>query len=257
MNKKTFIYARVSTDQQSSGLDAQLLALRQYCAANNIVGYEIFSDENQSGAKVSRPSLDRMMTAVRNNEVDRIITYSLSRLGRSTTHLLKLMDEMNKHEVKFVSLSERLETETPAGRMIFTVLAAVSQLERELIAERVRCGLRAAVARGKILGRKKLRDSDLIRKLIKNGLSYRAIATIAKCSHGSVHAEVLSLRKEEAELKKKTEDEKLALDEAIRKASSKANSAKKEAATEVEPVPLAEEKTPAVEIPAKPIVRWS
>jgi DNA invertase Pin-like site-specific DNA recombinase len=196
MTKKICLYARVSTDQQATGLESQVRAMREYCRLNNIKEAELFTDENQSGAKASRPALDRMMAMVAAGEVEKVISYSLSRLGRSTTHLLKLMDEMNRHDTKFVSLSERLETETPAGRMIFTVLAAVSQLERELIAERVRNGLANARAKGKQIGRKKMRDSALIRSLLKSGMSFRQISVIAKCSHGSVSAEKSALRKE-------------------------------------------------------------
>lgn len=72
---------------------------------------------------------------------------------------------------------------------IWIVIAAIAELERDLIIERVKNGLKAAKARGKIIGRKKLRDSDLIRKLLKSGLTYRACAAIAKCSHGSIHAD--------------------------------------------------------------------
>lgn len=197
MKKKICLYARVSTDQQSTGLEAQVRALREYCRLNNITDVELFTDENQSGAKSSRPALDRMMSMVRNKEIEKVICYSLSRLGRSTTHLLKLMDEMNNCGVKFISLSERLETETPAGRMIFTVLAAVSQLERELIAERVRNGLANARAKGKLIGRKKMRDSHLIRSLLKAGMSFRQISVVAKCSHGSVSAEKKAMKRDE------------------------------------------------------------
>ena len=213
MKNKICLYARVSTDQQSTGLEAQVRALMEYCRLNNIQGVELFTDENQSGAKASRPALDRMMALVRNNEVDKVICYSLSRLGRSTTHLLKLMDEMNSFSTKFVSLSERLETETPAGRMIFTVLAAVSQLERELIAERVRNGLANARAKGKHIGRIKKRDSHMIRALLKKGLSYRAISDLCSCSHGSVHAEKVAMKKEE-------ELAKLQAEEALKAANS-------------------------------------
>src|SRR5258708_811331 len=115
MINKICLYARVSTDQQTGGLESQVRAMREYCRLNNIQEAELFTDENQSGAKSSRPALDRLMVLVRNKEVDKVICYSLSRLGRSTTHLLKIMDELNNHGVKFISLSERLETETPAG----------------------------------------------------------------------------------------------------------------------------------------------
>lgn len=114
---------------------------------------------------------------------------------------------MNNCGTKFVSLSERLETETPAGRMIFTVLAAVSQLERELIAERVRNGLANARAKGKHIGRVKKRDSHMIRALLKKGLSYRAIYDLCSCSHGSVHAEKVAMKKEEELARLKAEEE--------------------------------------------------
>jgi DNA invertase Pin-like site-specific DNA recombinase len=93
------------------------------------------------------------------------------------------------------------------GMALFTILGALSQLERELIRERVRAGLAAAKQKGKLIGRKKLRDSDLIRKLLKSGLSFRQVSSIAKCSHGSVSAEKQAMKREEEELRKKMEAE--------------------------------------------------
>lgn len=93
------------------------------------------------------------------------------------------------------------------GMALFTILGALAQLERELVRERVIAGLKNARAKGKLIGRKKVRDSDLIRKLVKSGLTYRAISLIAKCSHGSVSAEVALMKKEEFELKKKQADQ--------------------------------------------------
>jgi hypothetical protein len=88
---------------------------------------------------------------------------------------------------------------------IWIILASISQLERDLIADRVKCGLANARAKGKLIGRKKMRDSDLIRKLLKSGLSFRQVSSIARCSHGSVSAEKLAMKKEELELQKKLE----------------------------------------------------
>ncbi|NUM42745.1 MAG: recombinase family protein, partial [Leptospiraceae bacterium] len=195
------------TAMQGSGLEAQVRQVRQYCDLMQIKDVEIFTDENQSGAKQNRPALDRMMKAVRENEVESVIVPAFSRLARSTTHLLKALDEFKDHNCSFISLSERLDTSTAAGKMAFTVLAAVSQLERELIIERVKVGLANARAKGKIIGRKKQRNSDMIRALRKKGLTYRSIADLCGCSHGSVHAEILAMKKEESEKQKLLDEE--------------------------------------------------
>lgn len=215
MNKKVCLYARVSTDQQATGLESQVRALKDYCRLNGIENYELFADENQSGTKASRPALDRMMAAVRNDETECVVVYSFSRYARSTTHMLAGLEDMKKHNTNFVSLTEKVDTSSPIGKAMFVIISAIATLERDLIAERVRNGLANARAKGKLIGRKKMRDSDLIRKLLKSGLTYRAISVIAKCSHGSVHQEKLSVKKEELAKqalleKEKAEAEKVA-----------------------------------------------
>jgi DNA invertase Pin-like site-specific DNA recombinase len=179
----------VSTSTQGTGLEAQIRQVQDYCKFQNLEGVEIFTDENQSGVKASRPGLDRMMAAVRKGEISSVIVPSFSRLARSTTHLLKALDEFRDYSCSFISLSERLDTSTAAGKMAFTVLAAVSQLERELLIERVRVGLANARAKGKLIGRKKTRPSELIRALLKSGMSIRAASRVANCSHGSISLE--------------------------------------------------------------------
>jgi DNA invertase Pin-like site-specific DNA recombinase len=218
MSKKVCLYARVSTDQQGSGLEAQVRALKEYCRLNSIENYELFTDENQSGTKNSRPALDRMMMAVKNDETECIVVYSFSRYARSTTHMLAGLEEMKKHNTNFVSLTEKVDTSSPIGKAMFVIISAIAALERDLIAERVKNGLANARAKGKLIGRKKLRDSDLIRKLLKTGLTYRAISVIAKCSHGSVHQEKLAMKKEEAAKLAQIEKEKQDLEKAIKDA---------------------------------------
>ena len=207
--KKVCLYARVSTDQQANGLESQVRALKIYCEHNGITEFEIYTDENISGAKESRPSLNRLMADVEADQVSQVVCFSFSRFARSTTHLLKGLQKFKDKGVLFVSLSEKVDTGSAMGMAIFTILGAISQLERELIAERVRNGLANARAKGKILGRKKMRNSVLIRELLKSGLSYRAISLIAKCSHGSVHAEKKAMLAEENLLAKKQEQEAL------------------------------------------------
>lgn len=196
---KVALYARVSTDQQSTGLESQVRILKDYCAKNDITNYELFTDEGISGTKSSRPALDRMIAAVNNGEISSVVVYSFSRFARSTTHLLNALQIFKAKNVAFVSLTEKIDTSTPVGLAVFSILAAISQLERDLIAERVKAGLANARAKGKLIGRKKMRDSDLIRKLLKAGMTFRQIAQIAKCSHGSVWAEKSAMMQEEAE----------------------------------------------------------
>lgn len=191
------LYARVSTDQQTGGLESQIRALKEHCERLGITEFDLYTDENISGAKSSRPSLDRMMAAVRENKHSAVIVYSFSRFARSTTHLLNALEEMKKHETEFTSLTEKIETNSPMGRAFFTVIAAISQLERELIVERVKNGLRNARLKGKRIGRAKTRNSELIRSLLKAGMTIREIARVARCSHGSVSLEKSLMRKEE------------------------------------------------------------
>ena len=197
MTKRVALYARVSTQDQHSGLESQIRALKEHCEKNQIANYELYTDENFSGAKVSRPSLDRMMVAMRNGELSCICVYSFSRFARSTSHLLNALEEMKKYETDFISITERIETNSPMGRAFFTVIAAIAQLERELIVERVKNGLRNAAAKGIHIGRKKTRPSELIRALLKSGMSHRAAAKVARCSHGSISLEKKLLKQED------------------------------------------------------------
>lgn len=156
-----------------------------------------------SGTKANRPSLDRLMAAVERDEISSVVVYSFSRFARSTTHLLQALQLFKKKGVHFVSLTEKIDTNSAVGIAIFSILAAISQLERDLIADRVKVGLANARAKGKLIGRKKIRDSDLIRKLLKAGMSYRNISLVAKCSHGSVSAERAAMKREDEELRQK------------------------------------------------------
>ena len=200
-NKKIALYARVSTAMQQNGLDSQKRALEDWCKRKEITGYLIYEDENQSGTKYSRPGLDKMMADVRAGHISTVVVYSFSRFARSTTHLLNALSEFQKIGVGFNSITEQIDTNSPLGKAFFTILAALSVLERDLIAERVRNGLAAARARGAKIGRAKTRPSELIRALLKSGMSHRAAAKVAGCSHGSISLERKEMREEEKKLK--------------------------------------------------------
>jgi len=121
MNKKVFLYCRVSTGMQQTGLEAQVRALREHCERLKISNFVIFQDENQSGAKKSRPALDDMMKRAKNGECEKVIVYSFSRFARSVSHLLSALKEFEELGVKFISISEAIDTETPIGRALFTL----------------------------------------------------------------------------------------------------------------------------------------
>lgn len=201
--KLTALYCRVSTQDQHTGLESQVRVLKEYCERFNIKNYEFFSDEGISGAKTSRPGLDRMMALARENKLERVVCYSFSRYARSVTHLLTALEEFRKLNVAFVSYTESVDTNSPMGRAFFTLIAAISQLERELIQERVKNGIRNAKAKGIHIGRIKTRPSALIRQLLEQNLPYRTIASVCNTSHGSVWAEKQLWLKEKEELKRK------------------------------------------------------
>ena len=151
--KKAFLYLRCSTDKQT--VESQLHSLKLYCEQNQIENYEIFTDEGVSGAKSSRPALNRMMEAVERDEATQVIVFSFSRFARSTTHLLQALQKFKEKDIRFISITERIDTNSPMGVAMFTILGALSQMERELIVHRVKAGLENARRKGVRIGRKK------------------------------------------------------------------------------------------------------
>jgi len=205
MEKRVACYARTSTLDQKTGLESQVRVLRTYCDQNEIKDALFFTDDGVSGTKSSRPALDQLMAAVDRDEISSVVVHSFSRFARSTTHLLNALTRFKEKKVHFASISERIDTNSPVGVAIFSILAAIAQLERDLIAMRVKIGLENARAKGKQIGRKKLRNSVLIRELLKAGMSFRKISMVAKCSHGSVSAEKKSMLYEEEMARQKLE----------------------------------------------------
>lgn len=155
MKNYIFGYARVSTEQQN--LDRQLDALNKY-------GVDIIFNEKMSGTKRNRPELTKMID--RMTEGDTVVVESLSRLGRSTKDLIELVELFEQKKINLVSLKEQIDTTSPTGKLLFTLMSAISQFERDVIAERTREGLRSARARGKMGGRPKT-DPSKIQKAIK------------------------------------------------------------------------------------------
>ena len=137
-------YARVSTEDQNMAL--QINALK---AAGCV---KIYTDQGYSGSLNSRPGLDRAMRQLAPE--GKLVVWRLDRLGRSLSHLVKLLDKLAKQRVKFHSITENIDTTSSGGRLVFHMMAALAEFERSLISERTRAGMLAARAEGKAVGRR-------------------------------------------------------------------------------------------------------
>ena len=180
------LYMRVSTKGHGQTTDTQALALREYAErrAFEIVGE--YRDEGISGSKDSRPALDRLMKDARARKFDVVIVARFDRFARSVSHLLRALEEFSHLGVDFVSLSESIDTSTPMGKMIFTVLGAVAELERNLIKERVHMGISRARKQGKQLGRpKRVFDREKAQTMLQS-MSVRQAARRLGVSRGVV-----------------------------------------------------------------------
>ena len=169
------IYARVSTADQST--DPQLLDLRKYVSDRGWKIYGEYIDEGISGTKDSRPALDELMDDARKRRFDMVLVWRFDRFARSTRHLIVALEEFKNLGIDFVSYQENIDTSSPLGSAIFTIISAVAQLERDIIAERVKAGLRRAREKGKQLGRPRVAvDTDRIAALRAQGRSWIEIS---------------------------------------------------------------------------------
>jgi DNA invertase Pin-like site-specific DNA recombinase len=172
------LYARVSTTNHGQDVSMQTRELEQFAEARGWCLVDSYLDIGISGTKDKRPELDRLMSDAHRRKFDVVIVWKFDRFARSVSHLLRALETFNALGIAFVSLSEQMDTTTPTGKMIFTVLGAVAELERGLIVERVRAGLRNARAKGKTLGRpRKVVDAARIAALRTQGHSLRSIAS--------------------------------------------------------------------------------
>jgi DNA invertase Pin-like site-specific DNA recombinase len=179
------IYARVSTKEQNC--DLQLRDLRAYCAARQFAVVREYVDLGQSGTKDTRPALNELMANARKRKLDAILVWRFDRFARSTKHLLLSLEEFRALGLQFISYQENIETGTPLGQAVFVIVAAVAQLERDLICERVNAGIRNARARGKRLGRpRQYVDLDRILEMRAAGMSLENIANALAIGYGTV-----------------------------------------------------------------------
>jgi len=174
--KTVALYARVSTIDQKC--DSQLADLRRYASQRFDVIRE-YIDIGISGAQRHRPSLDALMADARKKRFDVVLVWKFDRFARSLKHLIDSLEDFAALGIDFVSFTEGVDTTTPSGRLLFHMVGAVAQFERDLIAERVRAGIAHARASGKRIGRPRAEiDVDQVRTLRNQNFSLRKIAKL-------------------------------------------------------------------------------
>ena len=187
-SNRVAIYARVSTQNHGQDVTTQTRELEQFAQARGWHLLDSYLDIGISGTKDKRPELDRLMADAHKRRFDVVVVWRFDRFARSVSHLLRALETFNALGIAFVSLSEQMDTTTPTGKMVFTVLGAVAELERSLIVERVKAGLRNARAKGKRLGRpKKIVDASRIVVLRAEGLSWARVAQHLNVGEGTVY----------------------------------------------------------------------
>jgi DNA invertase Pin-like site-specific DNA recombinase len=176
LDRRAVLYARISTANHQQDPEMQLRELREYCLRRGWPIVSEYIDIGISGSKENRPQLDRLIKDAHRRKFEVVVVWRFDRFARSVSHLLRALENFRALGVEFVSLSEQVDTSTPTGKMVFTVLGAVAELERSLIVERVRAGLRNARAKGKRLGRPtKQVNAGQIAALRAQGLSWRGV----------------------------------------------------------------------------------
>jgi DNA invertase Pin-like site-specific DNA recombinase len=191
--RRAALYLRVSTLDQHP--ESQLHDLEQMAAQRGLEIVERYTDHGVSGTRVRRPALDQMMADARRGRFQIVLVWACDRLARSVRHFLEVLDELNRLNIEFISFREQLDTGGPLGRAVVVIIAAIAELERSLVVERVRAGMRRAQLEGRRLGRKPLlvdrgallrdraRGLSLAQLARAYGISRTSAARILKQSH--------------------------------------------------------------------------
>jgi len=167
---KAALYLRVSTTDQTT-LN-QELELKEYCKRNNYEIYNVYKDEGISGAKTSRPQLDKMLQDMRNKLFEAVVVWKFDRLGRSTAHLLQVLEEIENKKIRLIATSQNIDTSNPMGKFFFTILSGFAEMERAVIRERILLGLERRKKQGKPVGRQRGAKDKSKRKRLGYFLRY-------------------------------------------------------------------------------------
>lgn len=189
--KKAALYARVSTPDQH--LETQLYDLRQLAAQRGFEVSREYCDRGISGSKARRPGLDAMMADARRGEFSVLLVAAFDRVARSTKNFLEIVDELHELGVEFISAREAIDTSGPMGRMFITLIGSIAELEKSILVERIRAGMRRARLEGQRLGRAPLDiDHDA---LVRDRLAGMSLTSVAK-KYGISRASVVRFARE-------------------------------------------------------------
>jgi DNA invertase Pin-like site-specific DNA recombinase len=190
--KRIAIYARVSTDRQST--ESQLNTLREYIEKREWNLFKEYIDEGFTGSNTKRPAFKEMMADAKKRRFDVLLVYKLDRLSRSLKDLIITLDDLKSTGIDFVSYDNSLDTTTPTGRLIFHVVGSVAEFEREIIKERVKSGLENARRKGKRLGRPPVSSAlvEEAKRLRSQGMPYRKIGLQLGIPESTVRANLTS-----------------------------------------------------------------
>ena len=194
--KKVACYCRVSTNDQN--VNSQLNAIKTYCQSQGWELAKIYKDEGISGAKDKRPALDELKSAIgrQRRGFSAVVVYKFDRMARSTSHLLECLEMFRRNQVDFISISEQVDSNSSAGKLLFVLLAGIAEFERNLIAERVQTGLKRVRMEGKILGRPRVGfDVGEAMKLRNEGWSLRSIGERLQVSYSTINRTLNSVSK--------------------------------------------------------------
>jgi len=185
---KASLYCRVSTSEQS--VTMQLSDLRRFCKERGFEIYREYCDQGFSGSRDRRPALDDLMADARKRLFDVVLCWRFDRFARSTKHLIEALEEFRYLGIEFVSYQENIDTRSPLGKAMFTIVGAIAELERNIIVERIKGGLRRAAEQGKRVGRRPITDGIVLRTITDmraQGRSFREISRALNVSKSFVH----------------------------------------------------------------------
>jgi len=156
---KTAAYLRVSTAEQDEALQRQGITRFAEHADLNVTDW--YCDKGVSGREEERPALDNLMEAARQRAIDCVVVWKFDRFARSASHLIRALDEFNHLDIRFVSVQDNIDTDSPMGKAMFTIIGAMAELESSLISERVQAGMQAAKEEGTHVGRPPTPDETI------------------------------------------------------------------------------------------------